>query len=211
MIPQISELLVRLARAACDEWRYPLPSESWLEDIDARLPEGLQTAVSDAVESGVIIVDGYRFRLKGLAKDKGPYAFLSRATNRIPSVNWEYFVQAAEFGRVAASVESRGYRVGFEEEWMDISVWEGDNLVWCIEAKEKATALERLRAGISRYGVDMDWETPDRGNDPLRKSKYLMVKQPRYFSLVAIGLRFDFSVDYSEDGFVLTEDLIPIA
>jgi hypothetical protein len=46
--------------------------------------------------------------------------------------------------------------------------------------------------------------------DPLRKSKYLLRHRPPYFSMVAIGSRMDFSVEYHGDGFDLTEALVPI-
>jgi hypothetical protein len=57
----------------------------------------------------------------------------------------------------------------------------------------------------------VEFEAADRGNDPLRKAKYLLRRLPPYFSAIAIGCRLDFSVLYEGDGFELVEDLVPFA
>ena len=84
-------------------------------------------------------------------------------------------------------------------------------MAWCIEVKEKADALKPLLDGMRRCGRGIDGDRDDRNDDPLRKAKYLVRRRPPYFSLVAIGCRLDFSVTYTEHGFSLTEDLVPIA
>jgi hypothetical protein len=171
----------------------------------------LREAIAVAVDDGTItVVNGHRFSLAGLAPGKGPYAFFSRSARRVPAPNWEYFVQAAEYGRVAKAVEPRGLRVDFEDDLMDVSVYDSDRALWCIEVKEKARDLEQLLLGIRDVAASVDMTSPDRHNDPLRKSKYLMRHRPPYFSLVSIGRRLDFSVIYDSAGFDLTADLIPI-
>lgn len=82
--------------------------------------------------------------------------------------------------------------------------------VW-VYGKGKKRSLDGLLTGIRRYGRAPDWESPDRANDPLRKAKYLARRRPDYFSLVAIGCRFDFSVSYDGDRLSLVDDIIPIA
>ena len=94
---------------------------------------------------------------------------------------------------------------------MDVSVSAGNRVLWCIEVKEKGRDLDPLLTGMRRIGVNVDLLGPDRHNDPLRKSKYLLRHRPPYFSLVAVGRRLDFSVVYSANGFELTEDLVPLA
>ena len=211
MIP-FERLVVEWAAAACAEWGYPPAGPDWLSTVTQRLPHGLRSAIADAAERGVIIVvGGHRFTLAGLGPTKGPYAFFSRSDRQVPAPNWECFIQAAEYGRISAAVAPRGYRVDFEDDLMDISVYDADRLLWCIEVKEKAGSLDGLLTGIRRYGRSPDWESPDRGNDPLRKAKYLARHRPDYFSLVAIGCRFDFSVSYDGDRFSLVDDLIPLA
>jgi hypothetical protein len=176
-----------------------------------RLPPGLREAIATAVDDGSItVVDGHRFSLAGLASGKGPYAFFSRSARQVPAPNWEYFVQAAEYGRVAKAVEPRGLRIDFEDDLMDVSVYDSERVLWCIEVKEKARDLEQLLLGMRDVAPNVDMASPDRHNDPLRKSKYLMRHRPPFFSMVAIGRRLDFSVIYDSDGFVLTDDLVPI-
>jgi hypothetical protein len=51
----------------------------------------------------------------------------------------------------------------------------------------------------------------DRGNDPLRKAKYIKKLKPKYFYLVSIGRRFEFRVEYPNNvQFQLVEDLVPL-
>ena len=142
--------------------------------------------------------------------DKGPYAMFSRSAKQIPAPNWEYFVQLAEFARISRSAAWRGWSVGFEDGLMDVSVYEGAELLWCIEVKEQATGLSTLVRRIVEHGAAIDWEKPDRGNDPLRKAKYLAMKRPQWFSAVAIGERHDFSVRYFGESFELQRDVLPL-
>ncbi len=204
-------LVTEWAEAACRDWGYPRPPADWIDRVEARLPTGLRSAVAEGVQRGVIVVDGHRFTLAGLAAGKGSYAFFSRSSTRVPAPNWEYFVQAAEYARVSVAVAPRGLRVDFEDDLMDISVYDGEDLVWCIEVKEKARGLDVLLGGIRSHGRSVDMTVADRGNDALRKAKYLIRRRPPYFSLVAIGRRRDFSVSYTDTGFSLVEDLVPVA
>lgn len=206
------ELVVSYGEAARSEWEYPTLRSEWLQAIERRLPPGLRTTIAEAVENGsILIIGGHGFSLSGLAPSKGPYAFFSRSAKKVPAPNWEYFVQAAEYGRVARAVEPQGLRVDFEDDLMDISVYEADRVVWCIEVKEKARDLDSLLLGVRRECGHVDLSAPDRHNEPLRKSKYLLRHRPPYFSMVAIGQRLDFSVNYHNGGFEITEDLVPVA
>jgi hypothetical protein len=149
--------------------------------------------------------------LSGLATGKGPYALFSRSTARsVPAPNWEYFVQAAEFVRLLRVLAGSGLRVDFEDDLMDLSVYDDFTVLWCIEVKEKASQLASLLKGIRAEAAAVDFERPDRHDDALRKCKYLVRHRPQYFSLVAIGQRLDFSVDHHDGGFELTHDLVPV-
>lgn len=133
--------------AACEDWGYPPLQPEWLTSLLRRLPTGLRQAVVDGVDVGTIqVVDGHRFSLSGLKPGKGPYAFFSRSASRAPAPNWEYFVQAAEYVRVARAVAPRGLRVDFEDDLMDVSVYDANRVLWCIEVKERATDLHPLLA-----------------------------------------------------------------
>lgn len=212
-VERFEDLLRKWGDAACDAWGYQTVSDAWLEVALERLPAGLGSALSDGVASGQVrLLDGgHRFTLAGLQAGKGPYAFFSKSSRGQPAPNWEYFVQVAEYVRVRASVSGRGLKVTFEDDLMDIAVYEQDDLLWCIEVKERARQLAPLVAGIREHGQHVDFELPDRGNDALRKAKYLVGRRPPYFSAVAIGCRLDFSVVHSADGFDLVDDCVPIA
>jgi hypothetical protein len=93
---------------------------------------------------------------------------------------------------------------------MDIALYHGDQLVVCCEVKEKTVQLSGLLQGIITYESGIDWDAPDRGNDPLRKAKYLSDKRPEYFYLMSIGSRREFAVSFPEGKeFELVETLIP--
>jgi hypothetical protein len=205
------DLLLVWAAAACDEWGYPPVDEAWSADVERRLPPGLRALVADGVEQGTVTVIGHRFRPVDLPGNKGPYAFLSRSATKRPALNWEYFVQLAEYLRVREAVVRHGLTVSFEDALMDVTVRRSSDLLWAIEVKEQARQLPVLLDQLREYAPDVDLEAPDRGNDPLRKAKYLAKHQPPYFSVVAIGERRDFSVTYTEGGFLLREDLVPYA
>ena len=99
----------------------------------------------------------------------------------------------------------------FEDDLMDIAVYADNNLLICCEVKEKSSALKELIIGIKKYQEEVDFSVPDRGNDALRKAKYLIKHKPKYFSAVAIGMRFEFSVKYEgKTQFKLHEDIIPL-
>jgi hypothetical protein len=204
------DLVLEAGNLACEEWGYPAVGEDWCLLVEGRLPAGLRAAFSDGVASGSIeLVGGHRFTLSGLVQGKGPYALFSRSEKGRPAPNWEYFVQAAEFNRVRRAVNSRGLRVDFEDDLMDLSVYDAEQVLWCIEVKEKARQLGTLLQGVRANAPTVNAQRPDRGDDALRKSKYLVRHRPPYFSLVAIGARLDFSVVYRDSGFALTEDVIP--
>ncbi len=114
-VQSFEDLILSWGAAACAEWDYPdLPAE-WMPTVMDRLPPRLRDAVAEAVNSGTIrVVNDHRFTLSGLPPGKGPYAFFSRSQRRVPAPNWEYFVQAAEYRRVARAVTPQGLRVMFE-------------------------------------------------------------------------------------------------
>ena len=152
--------------------------------------------IVDGFGRGRVVVEGGRFTLAGLPPGKGPYAFFSRSQKGEPAPNWEYFVQMAAFLKFEEALAPRGFTVNFEDDLMDISVSQDGSLLWCIELKEHAKDLDPLLAGITSHGQAFDASAPDRGNDPLRKAKYLIRRRPPYFSLVALGKRLDFRVHY---------------
>ncbi|NEA24619.1 hypothetical protein [Actinomadura bangladeshensis] len=90
--------------------------------------------------------------------------------------------------------------------------WVSRNQQAQVPVKERAIDVPGLVDRIGAYGRDgVDVNAPDRGNDALRKAKYLVWYRPLYFSVSAIGLRRDFQVVYAAgDRFVLVDDMIPL-
>ncbi len=70
--------------------------------------------------------------------------------------------------------------------------------------------MRRLVSRMRAYEQHVDLTVPDRGNDPLRKAKYIVKHRPSYFSAVALGGRLDYRVDYQPgQAFRLVPDVIP--
>jgi hypothetical protein len=157
--------------------------------------------------------DGHYFDIKGQREGKGPYKWFSRrSTAGNPACNWEYFVQVAYFARLQVPCERARLTLALEDGLMDISVRRGQDLIWCIEVKEKKAQLDQLLKGIKRHGAEgVTTQGPDRGKDPLRKAKYLMRHRPLSFSGVAIGAEYHYRVAYeSERTFSLVEAKPPV-
>lgn len=198
--------------SACEEWGFDTPVEPILESVRQRLPPGIRAIIGLGIERVIIIPAGHTFKLKGLTDGKGPYKWLSRYNQeRRPNPNWEYYVQVAEFVRLTFSTETHDTRLTFEDDLMDIGIYRHDKLVVCCEVKETSAQATQLLSGIKRYQSGVDWTTPDRGNDALRKFKYLIKRRPKYFCVVAIGIRHEFSVAFpTQDTFMLQPDLIAL-
>jgi hypothetical protein len=104
------EQLTEWARIACEEWGFKPPSSEFFEKVTSRLPEGLRATIGSGLEQGLVIPQGYAFRLKGLAPSKGPYRWFSRySSEQRPNPNWEYYVQVAEYVRLSTTLADRGY------------------------------------------------------------------------------------------------------
>ena len=123
---------------------------------------------------------------------------------------WELFVQLSDYGWMRSIAEKKGHRVLLEDRLMDITVSSNDKLILYIENKEKAAAAKKLIKGMREYGeTGFDLDQPDRGDDALRKSKYIVKKdtRPKYLGMSAIGFRQLFEVKYySGNRFKLTQD-----
>lgn len=209
-ITDFEERLLEWASAACREWGYPEPGGTYLDLIRARLPGELMETLELGIQEGVLVTKDHRFTLGDSAAGKGPYAWFSRSQREVPAPNWEYFVQAATFARLHAALAFRGYSLVFEDDLMDIAIYEDGRLVVCCEVKEKAAQLDPLLSAIKGYESGVDFGEPDRHNDGLRKAKYILRSRPEFFALVAIGQEMHFRVGYPEQGaFRLLPDEIP--
>lgn len=211
MVSLFSHHFMEWVIIACSEWGYSEPKEEFYEKANKRLPEGVRTLLGVGIEEGIIIAQGHKFLLKGLSPNKGPYSWFSRYSSaQEPSLNWEYYIQVALYTQLYFTAESKGLTLTFEDDLMDLALYDKNKLVVCIEVKEKADQIQELIAGIKKYQNEVDFISPDRSNDPLRKAKYIVNKRPEYFCGIAIGARYDYKVIFPDDyAFKFEKDLIP--
>lgn len=210
MLRRFNEHFTEWVLHACREWGFAEPAGSFYERVYARIPEGVRYLLGQGLQEVIIIPQGHRFSLKGLAANRGPFSWFSRySAAREPSPNWEYFPHVALYSQLYTPLTSRGLALVFHDEHIDLAIYAGDRLLVYIEVKEKAEKLQALMAGIKRYQTAIDLSAPDRGNDPLRKAKCIINGRPDYFCGYAIGARFDYKVHVSNNSFRLEADVIP--
>ncbi len=197
--------------SACADWNYPNPTKQYFEKVNRRLPQGLRISLGIGIEEGVIIPQGHEFVLEGLSPSKGPYNWFSKfQSSKEPAPNWEYFVQVAEFARLYRIAKAQDFKITFEDDLMDLALYQNNRLVVCCEVKEREKTLLKLLLEIKKYQKFIDFTVPDRGNDALRKAKYIVKRKPAYFYGVSIGARLSYSVSYPEgQSFQLARDVIP--
>jgi len=184
---------------ACEGLGYKLPGQDYFNCL-SRFTQELKGVIGKGIKDGILIEEGWKFRLKGLSHEKGPYKWFSKFEEGCyPACNWEYFVQVAEYIRLYSLYKDRRLELNFEDKLMDITVRKENRLLICVEAKEKKQQLEGLIKGISKYFEQIDFSENDRGNDSLRKAKYIVKHRPVFFSGVAMGFRLDFRVAYFEE------------
>lgn len=112
---------------------------------------------------------------------------------------WELFVQLADYAWLRTVAERHGQEVRFEDRLMDLTVRAGGRLVLYVEQKTTRHLAKKLVDRMRRYGDEgFTLEDPDRGNDALRKAKYLVRDEshPIYFGLSAVNYRQLFKVEY---------------
>jgi hypothetical protein len=93
---------------------------------------------------------------------------------------------------------------------MDLTVQAGSTLVLYVEEKTTSDVAEKLLSRMRHYGATgFRLDDPDKGNDPLRKAKYLLRPDahPLYLGLSAIGYQRPFKVEYQDaNRFRLVDD-----
>ncbi len=195
--------------AAAQAFGYPPPDELWAETLTRRLPVGLLSSIEYGVGEGLVVVEGHQFTFPRLP-GKGPYAWFSRSPRAAPGPNWEYFVQVAVWLDLVRSLPS-AVTIGFEDELMDVSVRSPDSSVlWCVEVKERGDQLPAMLTAVREHGKHVDLEAADRGDDPLRKAKYLVRQRPPWFTAIGLGARYDFAVVMTgATSFRLEPDVVP--
>lgn len=156
------------------------------------------------------------------AKRGGPYKWFSHyASNKTIYTNHEYFVQVAAFYDLI-------HEYGYPPHWMafehnesappvsiaiDIGIKFPDGRKAFVEVKEKKDQLQALIEGVKFLGqIGVDLRAPDRGNDPLRKAKYIAAGRPYFFVGYCPDGFESYKVTYlSENRFTLIPAILPKA
>lgn len=211
MLQEFDNYFREWVRVACQEWEYPMPADGYYAKVYERLPEGLRALLGFGLNSGLIIPKGRTFTLKGLPPTKGPYNWFSHyKTLKEPAPNWEYFVHVAEFVRLHTIATARGLLATFEDDTMDIALYQHNKLIVYYEVKERVSQIRELIKGIKVYQSGVDLSSPGRGNDPLQKAKCIVRRKPDYFVGVAIGIHFEYKIIYPEErSFQFVGDVVP--
>ena len=201
----------------CMKCGYTLPDDQFYLDVYARLPEGLRQTISHGFSKGIVHDVGLSktgsagFRPCSVPDSKGPYSWFDRDNvKKQPRPTWEYYIQVAEYIRLFEALKDKGYELTFEDRSMDIGIYKNGTLIVYCEIKEKSSQAESLVGRIRKYEHAEELPREDRGDDPLRKAKYISTLKPAFFYVVSIGRRFEYRVEYPERmQFRLVEDLIP--
>ena len=88
---------------------------------------------------------------------------------------WELYVQMADYSRIRTVAEKHGMTTRLEDGLLDITVYAGNKMVLYVENKKEKSQALHLLDRMHKYGESgFSMDDPDKGNDPLRKSKYLI-------------------------------------
>lgn len=198
-------------KAACLDWGYDEPPESFYAEAYQRLPEGVRILIAEGVKKDLIITQGHAFSYGKTATGKvGCHWFSKYSAAKRPSLNWEYFIQAAIYTKIYDVAKLHDLVLRTEDRNMDMTLSQGDRLYAYIEVKERSAQLKKLITGIKKHQNDVDLSAPDRRNDALRKAKHIITSRPEYFCCYSTGARFDFRVRYDGNSFALEEDIIDL-
>jgi hypothetical protein len=144
---------------------------------------------------------GYFVREADLGPDRhGQFTITHQGGGNVAPC-WELFVQLADYGWLRTVGERHHQRVRLEDRLMDLTVQAGSMLVLYVEQKTTSDVSERLLSRMRHYGTTgFRLDDPDKGNDPLRKAKYLLRTDahPLYLGLSAINYQRLFRVEYQE-------------
>ena len=186
-----------------------------LERLESRLPEEMLRQIGGAFISGWLqnepepnrkyfVMESDRDGIRG-----GQWMLGHVGEGRVDP-NLELHIQLADYSRIRTVAERHGLTTRLEDGLMDITVYAGKKLILYVENKTKKEDAIRLLKRMRDYGkTGFNLKDPDKGNDYLRKAKYLVRNEayPQYFALSAIGYEQMFRVEYlgGENRFLLHE------
>lgn len=197
---------------------YTADPQSLYEALTAKIPSETLRTIGAAIQDGWLVTadDGRGYFVMENAADSPPQPAVYHVGQGKVIPWWELYVQLAVYVRLRAIAERQKILVRMEDRQMDITVWAGDRLLMYVETKFTAAQAKSLLEKMREYGkTGFELDAPDKGNDPLRKAKYLFADacRPEYFGLCAIGYEQLFKIEYYESNcrYNLTEMGRPIA
>lgn len=184
-----------------------------LKRLESRVPAAMLRQIGGAYINGWLQNEskrnrGYFVKESDRMGPRGGQWTLEHAGGGHVNPCWELHVQLADYGRLRTVAERHGLTTRLEDRLMDITVYAGQNLLLYVENKTKKEEAIRLLKRMREYGnTGFDLGDPDKGNDPLKKAKYLVRNgaYPQFFALSAIGFEQVFRVEYldGDNRFVL--------
>jgi hypothetical protein len=144
------------------------------------------------IDNGLIDVSGHNFQV---CSRTVPYNFFG--------FNREYIVQIAAYVLLITDYEYPKNSCDVEYHLMDVVVFRDKQAYIYCEAKNTKKDADSLLKEMTKYSENVPMDAEDRGNDPLRKAKYLIKDKPKYFWLISAESRQAFSVEHGKYSFKL--------
>ena len=161
-------------------------------DVKAPITDWETDLFHRAAEKSLLKLQERSFQIK----DKQPYSMFT--------FNREYFIQAAAYASLILDYGYPEKDCDVEYHYMDVVVFKSGKPFVCVEAKVDGRQTELLLEKILSYAKGVPMDKPDRGNDPLRKAKYIVQDKPSYFWLVCSAFRKAFLVNHDVNTFTLS-------
>jgi hypothetical protein len=178
-----------------------------LHNLERRIPEQSLALIGSGFINGWLVKEsesgrGYFVKESDRQEARGGLPTLTHVGGGIVNPWWELYVQLADYCRLRTVAERHGLSTRLEDHLMDIAVYAGNKLVLYVENKTEQRDALRLIDKMAAYGQEgFNLGDPDKGNDPLRKCKYLIRDgfYPGYLGVSAINFEEMFRVEYLHD------------
>src|SRR5262249_6050573 len=161
---------------------YKTDSEGLLAKLEARVPREYLTGIGSAFLNGWLETEaspdrGYFVRESDRPGVGGGQFTLIHQGHSGVQPCWELYIQLADYAWLRTVAGRSGHHVRLEGNLMDLTVRSGGTLLLYVEQKERKETAQRLLQKVTSYGrLGFGLDDDDRGNDPLRKAKYLVGK-----------------------------------
>jgi hypothetical protein len=200
--------------------RYATNPETLLRALELRIGVRYLAQIGSAYLNGWLRTEaepgrGYFVREADRPGLRGGQVTITHRGQTLVAPCWELFVQLADYAWLRTVAERHGQEVRLEDRLMDLTVRTPNRFVLYVEHKVTRQIATKLLGGMRKYGArGFGLDDPDRGDDALRKAKYLVRadSHPIYFGISAIDYRQLFKVEYLDGNrFRLIEDPRPLS